>query len=85
MPDTFKSEGERNAETTPSDSTMQPHSTHVPARGYPGEHAEGTTVKNPKTPETSEESAVSRVADKAAHKAAKREQEADAKNDIFTH
>jgi hypothetical protein len=42
------------------------------------------TVKNPKTPETSGPSNADRVADKAAHKAVKREQEYDKAKPIFT-
>jgi hypothetical protein len=73
-----------DTESTPPDSSMRPASPQVPVKGYPGERAQGTTVKNPKTPETTKETKVEDVANKAAHKAAKDQQEHDKKNDIFT-
>ncbi len=56
----------------------------MPVKGYPGEHAEGSTVKNPKTPETSQGAKVEDVANRAAHKAAKQEQESKKDHAIFS-
>jgi hypothetical protein len=56
----------------------------VPAKDYPGTHADDSTVKNPKTPETSGASRLDRAADKAAHKAAKDQQDAEKQKPIFT-
>jgi hypothetical protein len=55
-----------------------------PAKDYPGTHADDSTLKNPKTPESSASTRAERAADKAAHKAAKRRQEADKSNVIFS-
>jgi hypothetical protein len=55
-----------------------------PAKDYPGTHSDDSTLKNPKTPESSGSTRAERAADKAAHKAAKREQEADKSNAIFS-
>jgi hypothetical protein len=55
-----------------------------PAKDYPGEHTDDSTVKNPKTPETSGASRADRAANKAAHKAAKDEQESEKENPIFS-
>jgi hypothetical protein len=56
----------------------------VPANDYPGTHADDSTLKNPKTPESSGSTRAERAADKAAHKAAKRQQEADKSNPIIS-
>ena len=56
----------------------------VPVKDYPGTDPDDSTVKNPKTPETSGASRMERAADKAAHKGAKDEQDADKKRPIFS-
>ncbi len=56
----------------------------MPVKGYPGEHAKGGTVENPKTPETSQGAKVEDVANKTAHKAAKQEQESKKDHAIFS-
>jgi hypothetical protein len=73
-----------DSESNSTDSSIHPTSRQVPVKGYPGEGAKGTTVKNPKTPETTKETKVEEVANKAAHKAAKDEQEHDKKNSIIS-
>ena len=68
-----------------------PRKTSTPAKGVdsvrpdPGEHDDSATVKNPKTPETSGSSGAERIADRAAHKANRREQEAEKDGGIVTH
>jgi hypothetical protein len=84
MPNTDNSNAGCGPETTPYDTSSRAQSTHVPVRGYPGEKAEGTTVKNPKTPETTKESSAQKVANKAAQKATKEEKESGKKNAIFS-
>jgi hypothetical protein len=71
-------------DSTLDNSTIDPTSPQVPVRGYPGKKSEGTTVKNPKDVETTKETKVEQVANKAAHKAAKDEQEQDKKNSIIS-
>ncbi len=84
MPDRFNSNPGHDREKPTYDTPSPSHSTHVPVKGYPGEPAEGTTVKNPKAPETSKGAKVEDVANKAAHKAAKQEQESKKRNGIFS-
>jgi len=84
MPNQVNSDAGCGPENAPYDTSSHEPSTHVPVRGYPGEKAEGTTVKNPKTPETSKESGEQRVANKAAHKAAKEEQQSETNKPIFS-
>lgn len=52
---------------------------------YPGERDDSATVKNPKTPETSGKTDADRVADRAAHKAARDEQVSEKDKSLFTH
>jgi hypothetical protein len=63
------------------------HGAEEPVGGkkYPGEHSDSSTVKNPKTPETSGKNDMNRVADRAAHKPARDEQETEKDQSIFTH
>jgi hypothetical protein len=84
MPNTINPNAALDPKTTSTGSSVSPATKSVPVKNYPGERNEGTTVKNPKTPETSGKSNVERAADKAAHKAVKREQEYDEVNPIFT-
>lgn len=56
----------------------------VGAKDLPGTHADDSTVKNPKTPESSGASRADRAANKAAHKAAKDEAKYDAEKGIFS-
>ncbi len=56
----------------------------MPVKGYPGEHAKGGRVENPKTPEISQGAKVEDVANKTAHKAAKQEQESKKDHAIFS-
>jgi|HubBroStandDraft_5_1064220.scaffolds.fasta_scaffold1181378_1 hypothetical protein len=84
MPNTVNPNSMLDPETTSTGSSVPPATKPVPVKNYPGEHSEGVTVKNPKTPETSGPSNADRVADKAAHKAVKREQEYDKAKPIFT-
>jgi hypothetical protein len=60
-------------------------STSGPAKKFPGEHDDSSTVKNPKTPETSGKTDVDRIANRAAHKPARDQQESDQSSSIFTH
>jgi hypothetical protein len=71
-------------ETTTYDTSSRAQSTPVPVKGYPGEKAEGNTVKNPKTPETTKESSTKKLANKAAHKGVKEEKESEKSNAIFS-
>ena len=81
---TLKPNPSINFETGHDKSSVHSTSPQVPVKGYPGENAEGTTVKNPKTLGTTKETKVEQVANKAAHRAAKDEQENDKKNPIFS-
>jgi hypothetical protein len=83
MQNSLKPNPTLESEPTHTNPSARPTSPQVPVKGYPGEKAEGTTVKNPKTPETTKETKVEQVANKAAHKAAKDEQEYDKKNPII--
>lgn len=71
-------------ESTHTNPSVHPTSPQVPVKGYPGEKAEGTTVKDSETPETTKETKVEQVANKAAYKAAKGDQEHDKKKPIFS-
>jgi hypothetical protein len=84
MQNTQKPNPTFDPDSAPQNSSSRPTSPQVPVKGYPGQKAEGTTVKNPKTPETTKETKVEEVANKAAHKAAKDEQEHDKKNSIIS-
>jgi len=59
--------------------------TPTPGKKFPGEHDDSSTVKNPKTPETSGKTEADRVANRAAHKPAQDQQESEKSNSIFTH
>lgn len=54
-------------------------------KAYPGERDESATVKNPKTPETSGKTDADRVVDRAAHKAAHDQNQAEKEKELFTH
>ena len=84
MPNTVNPNTGCGPENATYDTSAREQSTHVPVKGYPGEKAEGTTVKNPKTPETTKESAADKVANKAAHKGVKEEQESQKNHTILS-
>jgi len=82
MPNTMKPD---STFTARADSTHSQAGGHEPAVDQPGTHADDSTVKNPKTPETSGDTRAGRVANKAAHKAARDEQDFDKNNTIVSH
>lgn len=84
MSNTVNPKSGSEPENATYDTSTRERSTHVPVKGYPGEKAEGTTVKNPKTPETSKESGAERVANKAAHRGVKEEQESQKNHTIIS-
>jgi len=71
--------------STPVDTTGKPASVPGPGDPNPSARNESATAKDPKGVGVAQERSVDRVADRAAHKAAREEQEYDKANDIFTH
>jgi hypothetical protein len=80
----IKSKHAADSEVTTIPFPRSSGSPSVPVKNYPGTHADDSTVKNPKTPETSGTSRVDRAADKAAHKAARDQQDAEKQRPVFT-
>ena len=84
MPHDVKLDNPTDSSTKTTPLSHSSGSKPVPVLDYTGTHADDSTVKNPKTPESSGGSRMERAANKAAHKGAKDEQDAEKKTPIFS-
>lgn len=84
-PKDTRTESEKTPAATPIDPTTKATSQPGPAAPYPENRSADATARDPKRVGKNEQDGADRIADRAAHKGIRDEQEHDKANSIFTH